>query len=220
LHEHSNFAKKKFLETEHDHNNQAFDERLTLGDPLEIFREWLTQAVAREGDDAYAMCLATTGLSGGPSARMVLLKSVDERGLVFYTNYDSLKGAEISADPRVALTFHWKELERQVRVLGWARKTGSRESTAYFHSRPLESRISAVISPQSREIPGREHLESLRINYLELIGAAEPGRPSSWGGYRVVPRYYEFWQGRENRLHDRVFFEKKKGIWRSGYLAP
>jgi pyridoxamine 5'-phosphate oxidase len=189
-------------------------------DPFLLFGEWMNHALEKEGEDARAMCLSTVGHSGNPTARIVLLKGFDGSGFIFFTNYQSKKAADIRDNPSVALTFHWKTSERQVRITGKARKLGSRASSEYYHSRPVGSRVSAAISPQSREIPGRAYLESLRDDYLALLDGREPGRPSSWGGIVVAPSYFEFWQGREDRLHDRLFFEKKKEGWRQGFLAP
>jgi pyridoxamine 5'-phosphate oxidase len=189
-------------------------------DPFSMFGEWLEKAVEMEDEDARAMCLSTAGLSGKPTARIVLLKGFNGSGFIFFTNYQSKKAADLVENPYVALTFHWKSSERQVRITGKTRKLGSRASSEYYDSRPLGSRISAAISPQSREISGRNCLESLRDDYLTLLDGKEPGRPSSWGGMIVVPLYFEFWQGREDRLHDRLFFKKKRGGWRQGFLAP
>jgi pyridoxamine 5'-phosphate oxidase len=165
------------------------------------------------------MTLATVGPDGQPSARMVLLKGYDDQGFVFYTNYESRKGQEISKNHRVALVLYWKELERQVRIEGVVLKTSGQESDEYFKSRPPESQVSAIISPQSSVIPDREYLELLRKEYMKGF-TGEHKRPSLWGGFHVIPEMVEFWQGRPNRLHDRIRYSRKGGDWVIERLAP
>ena len=165
------------------------------------------------------MTLATVGHDGFPSARMVLLKGFDENGFVFFTNYDSRKGQEISKNHRAALVIYWKELERQVRIEGMVLKTSGQESDEYFLSRPFESQFSAIISPQSSVIPNREFLEDLRKEYMKSF-TGQPKRPAHWAGFRVIPEMIEFWQGRPNRLHDRLRYSRKGGEWIIERLAP
>lgn len=190
-------------------------------DPLTQFRVWFDQALAAQVIEPNAMTLATVAADGQPSARIVLLKAFDERGFVFYTNYESRKGVELAAHPRVALIFYWPDLERQVRVEGQAERVTSDESDAYFMSRPEGSRLGAWASPQSRVIAGRDVLEQrLRELQAEFHERQVP-RPPHWGGYRVVPQMVEFWQGRPSRLHDRLRYVQQNGdSWRVERLAP
>jgi len=190
-----------------------------LPDPVRQFALWMDQAIASEIDEPTAMTLATVGADGKPSARMVLLKGFDDKGFVFFTNYESRKGQEILKNHRVALVFYWKELERQVRIEGFVLKTSGKESDDYFRSRPPESQVSAIISPQSAIIPDRRHLENRKMEYLEKQ-TGEHIRPANWGGYQVVPEMMEFWQGRPNRLHDRLRYSRKGGEWVIERLAP
>jgi pyridoxamine 5'-phosphate oxidase len=166
------------------------------------------------------MNLATVGANGRPSARIVLLKHVDS-GLVFFTNYGSRKGADLQHYPFAALTFHWVEMERQVRIEGRVEKVEPALSDAYFNSRPFMSRIGAIASEQSRPLPNREELEErMRILEVEYAGK-DPVRPQNWGGYRLIPDYFEFWQGRRSRLHDRIVYEPtENGSWKIYRIAP
>jgi len=188
-------------------------------DPVQQFGVWMEQALAAEIEEPTAMTLATVSPEGKPSARMVLLKGFDEKGFVFFTNYGSRKAREIAKNHQVALVFYWKELELQVRIEGFVNKTSGKESDDYFHSRPAESQVSAIISPQSASIPDRPHLENLRNEYLQNH-SGEHKRPVHWGGYQVVPEVIEFWQGRPNRLHDRIRYTRKGGEWLIERLAP
>jgi len=190
-----------------------------LPDPVQQFAVWMDQAILSEIEEPTAMTLATVGSEGKPSARMVLLKGFDERGFVFFTSYDSRKGQEISRNHQAALVIYWKELERQVRVEGMVLKTSGQESDEYFLSRPAESQVSAIISPQSAVIPNREHLENLRKEYMKTFTGVHK-RPAHWGGFQVIPDMIEFWQGRPNRLHDRLRYARKGGEWIIERLAP
>ena len=190
-------------------------------DPIEQFRKWFDEALAANLHEPNAMTLATATLEGHPSARVVLLKGYDERGFVFYTNYESRKGREVEENPRCALVFYWGELERQVRIQGRASRVPEEESDAYYASRPRGSRLGAWASDQTRPTRDRTTLEErLRELEAEYEGREIP-RPPFWGGYRVEPEEIEFWQGRENRLHDRLLYRRSKdGGWRIERLQP
>ena len=191
-----------------------------VDDPLDLFRSWLEEARAAEGFEAEAMAVATATPDGVPSARMVLLKGCDERGVVFFTNYSSRKGSELESNPHAAILFHWPSLGRQVRIEGPVTRVERAESEAYARSRPRGSQLSALASPQSEPVPDREWLER-RFEELdrEHAGAELPVR-DDWGGYRVEPLAWEFWQHRDNRLHDRERYERDGDGWRVERLAP
>ncbi|MDQ6713980.1 MAG: pyridoxamine 5'-phosphate oxidase [Candidatus Dormibacteraeota bacterium] len=190
-------------------------------EPLKQFAAWFSDAVAAGEILPEAMTVATSAPSGEPSARMVLLRGVDERGFGFFTNYDSQKGRELSENPRAALVIYWPKLGRQVRVVGEVVKQSVEESTAYFHNRPLASQLSALASPQSTVIRNRGVLEdAVAALAAKYEGAAVP-LPTSWGGYRVIPQAIEFWLHRDNRLHDRIrYTRQREGSWRIERLAP
>lgn len=196
------------------------DETHVRPDPLVQFQHWFDAAVHAKALEANAMTLATVGEDGGPSTRVVLLKGLDEGGLVWYTNYQSRKGRELAAHPQAALQFFWPELERVVRIEGRVEQIAETESDAYYQTRPLGSRIGAWASPQSEVIPSREQLESSWAEIQDRQGQ-DPVRPAHWGGYRLVPTYWEFWQGRPSRLHDRIVYVKQAdGAWQIQRLAP
>lgn len=186
--------------------------------PLEQFKLWLDEAINSNVEEPTAMTLATVDKESHPSARIVLLKFVNENGFVFFTNYNSKKGQELSNKPNAALVFFWSELERQVRVKGKVEKLDEAISDEYFQSRPKESRISAIISPQSKPIPNREFLENRVKEFIKK--KSEIVRPPHWGGFILIPSEIEFWQGRENRLHDRFLYEREKNGWKISRLAP
>jgi pyridoxamine 5'-phosphate oxidase len=195
------------------------DEQASDADPLKQFQLWLDQAIAGQCPEPSAMTLATVGETGRPSTRVVLLKGADERGLVWFTNYQSRKGRELAAHPFAALQFHWVELERVVRIEGRVDKVAADESDAYFRTRPLDSRIGAWASPQSEVIPSRATLVANAAKYSAMY-LLQPPRPPHWGGYRLVPDTWEFWQGRKSRLHDRLRYRLDNGAWLRERLAP
>ena len=189
-------------------------------DPVVQFHNWFEKAIEADLHEPNAMILATSSIEGNPSARAVLLKGYDERGFVFYTNYEGRKAGELEANPPCALLFYWGELERQVRVEGRARRISGEESDAYFISRPRGSRLAAWASEQSRPVGSRSILEE-RVRALEAeYEGREIPRPPFWGGYRVEPEVIEFWQGRENRLHDRLVYRRTDDGWKIGRLQP
>jgi len=198
-----------------------FDERHADPDPIRQFQKWFKLAQKAGLKEPNAMTLATAAKAGKPSARMVLLKGVDERGFVFFTNYESRKGAELNENPRAALVFYWPALDRQIRVTGRVSKVTAAESDDYFGTRALGSRFSAAVSAQSSVLKSRAALEAdlekLKAQYPEN----GPPRPKHWGGYRVDPDEIEFWQQGEYRLHDRLRYRKRRdGTWRIDRLAP
>jgi pyridoxamine 5'-phosphate oxidase len=189
-------------------------------DPVVQFGRWFGQAESAGLLEPTAMALATATPDGRPSARMVLLRGFDERGFCFYTNYESRKGGELAANPRAALVFWWGELERQVRIEGLVERTSRSESEAYFHSRPPGSQLSAAASPQSQVIDGRAVLEERVARLATGHRDGEVALPGFWGGYRLVHEVMEFWQGRPNRLHDRLRYRRAGDRWRIERLAP
>lgn len=188
-------------------------------DPMQQFALWLQQAVEAELPEPNAMTLATVGEQGRPSTRIVLIKGYDERGIVWFTNYNSRKGRELALHPFAALQFHWVELERVVRIEGRVSQVDAAESDAYFASRPLDSRIGAWASPQSEVIGSRAVLVANAARYGAQF-ALNPPRPPHWGGYRLQPDAWEFWQGRKSRLHDRLRYRLEGGTWVRERLAP
>ena len=196
------------------------DESASHGDPLKQFEQWLNEAIASQVPEPNAMTLATVASNLRPSTRVVLIKGFDAQGIVWYTNYESRKGQELAGNPFAALQFHWVELERVVRIEGRVEKVSDAESDAYFHSRPLDSRLGAWASPQSQVIEGRSVLvaNAARAGARYLLN---PPRPPHWGGYRLKPDHWQFWQGRRSRLHDRLRYTLDDGQnWIRERLAP
>jgi pyridoxamine 5'-phosphate oxidase len=202
-----------------DYQRASLSESDVAASPLEQFASWFDQAIKAEVPEANAMTLATVTADGQPSARIVLLKGVDESGFTFFTNYQSRKGRELAENDRAALLFFWPALERQIRIEGDVSLVSTDESDTYFASRPLGSRLGAWASPQSTEIASREQLDQRLLEITTQFGESPP-RPANWGGYRLVPRAMEFWQGRSSRLHDRVCYARQTNGWRTFRLAP
>lgn len=201
------------------YERDALDEDHADADPLRQFERWMQQALDARLPEPNAMTLATVGADGRPSTRVVLIKGFDARGIVWYTNYHSRKGRELEGNPFAALQFHWVELERVVRIEGRVERTSDAESDAYYASRPLDSRIGAWASPQSEVIPSRATLvaNAAQVSARHLLN---PPRPPHWGGFRLVPDRWEFWQGRKSRLHDRLRYRQDAGHWVRERLAP
>ena len=189
-------------------------------DPFIQFTKWYESILDSNLNEPTAMMLSTADANGNPSARIVLLKEIDDSGFVFYTNYGSRKGKDLEGNPKAALTFFWDELRRQIRIEGSIEKISRETSKEYFSSRPRESQIGAWVSAQSSVIPNREILENKFDELEEKFGNEEIPLPDFWGGYRLIPNYFEFWQGRENRLHDRICYKKENNEWHIFRIAP
>jgi pyridoxamine 5'-phosphate oxidase len=196
----------------------SMDEADVPDNPFQLFGSWFE--LARSGNEPLfnAMVLSTVGANGQPSSRVVLLKHFDEHGFVFFTNYQSRKGLEMSSEPKVSLLFHWTGLQKQVRIEGRVEKTPAGFSDKYFYQRPVESQVSAIVSDQSHIVPNRQYLENAYGAFQS--SGKKIQRPAHWGGYVTKPSYFEFWQGRTNRLHDRFAFLKEDGLWKKNRLAP
>lgn len=204
-----------------DYKQLSLSETDVNPDPVIQFRTWWDEAIRAQIEEVNAMTLATASCDGVPSARIVLLKDLSEKGFSFFTNYDSFKGQQLAENPRACLVFFWKELERQVRVTGIIEKLSPQESDAYYSSRPEASRIGAWASPQSRVIKSREWLETKNDYFRAHFMEKAIGRPPHWGGYRVKPVCLEFWQGRPSRLHDRIqYLLQENATWKTERLAP
>lgn len=204
-----------------DYSLKTLNEEEVADSPFLQFADWWQQAIESEIDEVNAMTLATASLEAVPSARIVLLKGYDEKGFVFYTNYESAKGRELAENPKASLLFFWKELERQIRITGIVEKVSAAESDDYFLSRPTGSQIGAWASPQSHVIENRSWLEKNVKRLEEKFSTEAVTRPPHWGGYRVKPVIIEFWQGRSSRLHDRLQYSlQENGTWKIERLAP
>jgi pyridoxamine 5'-phosphate oxidase len=209
----------RLAELRKSYERAELSEEASHADPLKQFDQWLSEAIAAEIPEPNAMTLATVASDLRPSTRVVLIKGYDASGIVWYTNYESRKGQELAGIPFAALQFHWVELERVVRIEGRVEKTSAEESDAYFSTRPLDSRIGAWASPQSQVIPNRAMLVANAARYGAQF-LLNPPRPPHWGGYRLVPHEWQFWQGRKSRLHDRLRYRQNGGPWIRERLAP
>ncbi len=200
----------------------ALDESDVARDPFAQFKAWLDEALAAEIVEPNAMTVATVGIDGQPSARIVLLRGYDERGMVFFTNYESQKGHEIATTPRAALLFFWASLERQIRIEGPVERLSAADSDAYFEKRPRGHRLSAWASPQSSKVASRAELDERMQKFDEQFAGVDVPRPEHWGGFRVKPLRFEYWQGRRNRVHDRIVFRRVAigTPWIAERLAP
>ncbi|MDE3235072.1 MAG: pyridoxamine 5'-phosphate oxidase [Bacteroidota bacterium] len=204
-----------------DYILQSLNEADVAANPIEQFARWWEDAIKSEIDEVNAMTVATATKEGVPAARIILLKGFDERGFIFFTNYQSAKGNEIADNPQVALLFFWKELERQIRISGTIEKIGAKDSDDYFQSRPAGSRLGAWSSPQSTVIESRQVIEDNYARYEQQFDNGNIPRPPHWGGYLVKPQKIEFWQGRSSRMHDRLLYSlQADGQWKLERLAP
>ncbi len=210
----------KIADIRRDYKLQSLSEDEVSSNPFDQFSKWWDAAVEAQIDEVNAMTLATADKNGKPRARIVLLKGYDERGFVFFTNYNSQKGKELLENPQVSIVFFWKELERQVRIDGTVKKVSAVESDEYFNSRPRQSKIGAWTSPQSQPIGNRKWLEDQWEEKANHFEGKEIHRPEHWGGYLIEPAVFEFWQGRPGRLHDRIQYSKESGLWKIERLAP
>lgn len=203
-----------------DYTLKTLDEKEVDLDPFAQFSSWWQEAINSSIDEVNAMTLATSDAKGKPSARIVLLKGFTQEGFIFFTNYNSHKSEQLLSNPQAALVFFWKELERQVRIEGTVYKTSEEENQQYFNSRPAGSRIGAWASPQSKVVSGRSELEASVTETHRRFEGSEISCPPFWGGYILKPDLFEFWQGRQNRLHDRVQYTYENGMWKISRLAP
>ena len=211
----------KIADIRKSYSKKKLSESKANPDPLKQFAKWWKQAMRSKMEEANAMTLATASPDGLPSARIVLLKDFGEKGFTFFTNYSSFKGQQLSENPKACLVFFWKELERQIRITGMVEKISEEDSNDYFQSRPADSQVGAMVSPQSQVIESREWLDKKFEQVKKDAGTNQIQRPSNWGGYLVKPLIIEFWQGRPGRLHDRLRYTlQQNGDWKIERLAP
>jgi pyridoxamine 5'-phosphate oxidase len=212
---------KSIAEIRRDYSHESLSERDADPNAIKQFQRWWNEAVDSKIDEVNAMTLATASIDGLPSARVVLLKEFNEKGFVFFTNYESYKAQQLAENPKACLVFFWKELERQIRITGLIEKVSGIQSDEYFHSRPESSRIGAWASPQSRVINSRDWLDEKFNELVKKMEGTKIARPAYWGGYIVKPVVIEFWQGRPSRLHDRIQYSlEENGGWKIERLAP
>ena len=212
--------KKNIADIRQEYKRASLLEAEVNANPLVVFNKWLDDAIKADVPEPTAMTLATSTFEGKPSARMMLLKGADDNGFAFFSNYESRKARQLAQNPFAALVFFWPLLERQVRIEGKVSKVSAKESDRYFKTRPIGSRIGAWASPQSQVIPNRRYLENLKSDYQEEFAKREVNRPDNWGGYTLMPNLIEFWQGRPDRLHDRLQYRLENEIWVLERLAP
>lgn len=212
---------KKVADIRREYGKMSLTEDRLPPSPITLFNIWLDEAInTMQDSDPTAMVLSTVDYKGHADSRVVLLKGMEAETFIFYTNYHSKKGMQLLSNPYVAINFYWSEMVRQLRIRGRVKKLSNAKSTPYFATRPINSQISAIISPQSQRIINRENLES-SFNYLETNIAKHPLiKPKYWGGYQLFATEIEFWQGRDNRLHDRIYYYKQRGKWQHCRLAP
>ena len=203
-----------------DYLLKELTENTVKQNPYEQFSIWMEEAIKANVIDPSAMILATAGKNNQPTSRVVLLKGIEVNGFVFYTNYESKKGRNLIENPNASLLFFWKEFERQIRICGKVEKVSAKQSEEYFHSRPYESQLAAWVSDQSNVIPDRGYLEKRFVEMKMKFEGKEIPLPPFWGGFKLIPDEFEFWQGRENRLHDRICYQLEKNIWKIVRLAP
>lgn len=209
-----------FMRFRIEYSQKSLSESDVDADPFRQFRTWFDEAVAAKAHEPNVMTLATASRTGVPSARIVLLKDVDDRGFSFFTNYQSRKGQDLESNPLAAMVFYWPELERQVRIDGTVERVSVEESDAYFTRRPGLARIGSAASPQSQVVPDRKYLEDRFADLEQRYPDGNVPRPNHWGGYRVLPTRLEFWQGRPSRLHDRIEYVKEGTRWNARRVAP
>lgn len=212
--------KKNIADIRQEYIRASLLEAEVGANPVVVFNKWLEDAIKADVPEPTAMTVATSTFEGKPSARMMLLKGADDNGFAFFTNYESRKARQLAQNPFAALVFFWPQLERQVRIEGKVSKVSAKESDRYFKTRPIGSRIGAWASPQSQVIPNRRYLENLKSDYQEEFAKRDVNRPDNWGGYTLMPNLIEFWQGRPDRLHDRLQYRLENEIWVLERLAP
>lgn len=212
--------KQTIADSRREYGNAMLDENQAGSDPFILFNIWFEAVLASEKNDPTAMVLSTVDKDGKPDSRVVLLKGLEDNRFIFYTNYNSNKGLQFSHTPWAALNFYWPEMSRQVRIRGRVMRTDTQQSDAYFAERPRASQLSAIASPQSQPIASRQILDDTLQELITVYQQKPLPRPDNWGGYCVIPDEMEFWQGRDNRLHDRLHYQKKDGQWQVVRLAP